>query len=821
MRVETLYINNNKVDLDKKTKIVINRDFVDLQNPEARLGDSSQNIKLPKTKNNNIIFEHVNVQNSENKFVKTIDFDCVYYVDGRVIIEGIFRILSVDLNYYNGVILGGGVAWSKLLSGKTLRDLKNDDLITSWSVPFTGWSAGTTNSLSYYINNINYNTQDICFPLISYGAFYTNNDTQLSNQIYLDSVANDDIPPAVYDLKIVKRIFQNIGWNVNSSIFSNTECQNVFMPFTVGDRYIWNYGQIISAQAIGYNNIYPWTLSAPTNADYSPTITFVNDYCNQKNTDYMILDYDNLIYNPNGNITHINLSGQAGITTQYLYQTPITDLYSFDVEINNWKFENWGLYRTDYLTQFASAINPFLSSSAYTSTYYLRNGFFIYLDTLDGQYFGQISDNINRYCWEFYESYGSPLDIDNDLIIAAYIPSHTGTTTYFQPYNNDANIIVTGNSEYITYTGWTGPSTYYHIELTGNTKFEIRDLNIPSGFCVKVAAFGPAFSSGSTNTFYGTNISNEITTGFSAQSVSVNYFSSKNDDIDLNLTNNFPEISQLDYIKSWINRYNLLISADYQNKVINFEPFRRYFLDNNFAIDLTNKVNTNYFEPETEPVKLPKIVNFKYNNDINDAMLKIDKDYGNLKIASDNIYNENEKDISLLFSATKMRDFDIVAPGYSVSASTISLPSIANDDNYNSLELSAVTWSFAGQPRLLKLTGQYATDLSGNTIYIRVGDNDSKILLSEFENETQGKLSLSYDGDNGLYANYFEDYYSQLGDSFIINLDSKINPEDFSKMNTNVPITINGQSYILNQIKNFDSTSESSVEISLIKKFIN
>lgn len=821
MRLEKLYINGNNVDLDGKTKIVLNRDFTDLQNPDSRLGDSSQNIKLPKTKNNKIIFSHVQNENVENKFVRTIDYDCVYYVDGRVVIDGIFRIISVEENYFNGVILGSDVAWAKLLSGKTLRDLKNNDLVTSWSVPFTGWSANTTNSFEYYVNNVNYNTQDICFPLISYGAFYTKNDTQLNNQIFLDSIANDDIPPAVYDLKIIKRIFQNIGWNVNSSIFSNKECQNVFMPFTASDRYIYNYGQIIKAEAIGYNIDYPWLFSTPTSADYSPSLVFVNNFCNQKNTDYMILDFNNYIYNPNGNIKGVILSGQSGATTQYLYKTPITDLYSFDIEINDWQFENWGLYRTDVLTQFASAINPFLSSSAYTSTYYLRNGFFVYLDTEDGQYFNQISDNINRYCWEFYESYNNPLSIDNDLILAAYIPSQTGNTTYFQPYNNEANIIVTGNSEYITYTGWTGPSTYYHIQLTGNTIFQIRDLKIPSGFCIKVAAFGPAYSPNSINNFYGTNISNEITTGFSAQSVHVNFFSSKNDDVDLNLTNNFSEIGQLDYVKSWMNRYNLFINADYQNKVINFEPFRKYFLDNNFALDLTSKVDNNYFEPKSEPVKLPKKVNFKYNNDINDALIKMDSEYGNLSIASDNIYNENEKDISLLFSATKLRDFDIVAPGYTVSASTIYIPSISNDDNYTSTELSAITWSFAATTRILKLTGEYAKDESGNTIYIKVGDNDSKILLSEFENETEGKLSLSYDGDNGLYANYFDDFYGQIGDSFILNLDSKINPEDFSKMKTNVPILINGQTYILNQIRNFDSNSEKPIEISLIKKFIN
>ena len=819
---ERLIINNHKVDLGDKTSINLNRDFADLTNPEARVGDISLNIKLPKTKNNKIIFEHVQVENKQDKFVKTIDYSAVYYVDGRVVFTGIFRILSIENNYYEGVLLGDNIAWGKLLSGKTLKDLKNDDLITPWSVPFFGWSGSSTQySANWYINNIDYYTQDITFPLTSYGSFFTANPSVYTNEIYLDSIAGDDVPPSVYDLKIIKRIFQNIGFNVNSSLFPNPEIQRVVMPFTSSDRYTWNYGQIMNASAEGSNLIIPRTFSANTLADYSQTINFTLEATNLKKTDISIIDFPVITNNPAGNIDTQSFLGQNGVFTTQQYNTPVTDLYSFDVEINNWKIEHKGLFRNDFVTQFASALNYGLASSAYTPTYFLRDGFFIYLDDEIGSYSSQVFDNITRYCWQFYESYFDDLEIDNNLVMAAYIPSHTGTTTFFQPYDGDANIIVTGNSDYTLYTGWTAINSYYDIQLTGNTRFEFRDVKIPSGFSIKVGFFGPAYSSGSTASLDGANIADEISTGFSAQSVSINFFSNKNSDVDLNLANNLPDIGQLDYVKSFLNRYGCYINVDYKDKTINFEPYDSYFLGNDFAIDITNISDNNFFEPDTEPVKLPKNIFFKWNNDRTDALLKQDLEYGNVQISSDNVYNEGDKQVQLLFSATKYRDFDLYAPGFTVSAATISLPSISSEENYSNADLSGITWSFAYAPRLLKLTGDYARDINNNLIMTQVGGYNSKILLTEFRNETPGKLSLDYSGDNGLYSNYFERFYSEIGDSYIINLNCKISPEIFEKMQCNTPLILNGQSYFLNSIKNYNVFSTKPTKLSIIKKFSN
>lgn len=818
---ERLYINNQVVDLDSKSSIVLNRDFADLQNPESRVGDISLTIKLPKTKNNKIILEHVQVQNKQDKFVKTIDYRAVYYVDGRVTFTGIFRTLAVEDNYFEGVLMGDNVAWAKLISGKTLKDLKNDDLITPWSATFYGWSGSSTPySANWYINNIDYNTQDITFPLISFGSFFTASQTPFTNQIFLDSLAGDDVPPSVYDLKIIKRIFQNIGWNVNSSLFSIPECQKVIMPFTASDRYTWNYGQIMAASASGVNIDIPQVLSANTQADYSQRINFVGEATNLKYCDFSILDFPIIANNPAGNIVTQSFLGQNGIFTTQQYNCPITDLYSFDVVIENWKFLNRGFYRTDFSTQFASALNPALASSAYTPTYFLRDGFFIYLDDEYGSYINQIMDNITSYCWQFYETFFDDLAIDNNLILAAYVPSHTGTTTFFQPYDDNANIIVTGTNAYTLYSGWTAPFEYYDIMIEGTSRFEFRDIQIPSGFSIKIGVFGPAYSSGSTSTFAGTAIADEISTGFSADSISIEFFSSKNDDIDLNLTTNLHDIGQLDYVKSFLNRYNCYIHCDYADKTINFEPYNSYFLPNDFAIEIDSIVDNNFGEPDTSPVKLPKNVFFKWNNDNTDALLKQDLSYGNLQITSDNVYNEGDKNLQLLFSSTKYRDFDLITPGFNVSASTISLPSISNEESFSNSELSGITWSFAYTPRLLKLTGEYA-NVSGVTIFTQVGGYNSKILTTTFKDETEGKLSLAFDGDNGLYENYYDRFYSEIGDSFILNLDAKLTPEYFEKMQTNVPLSLNGQSYFLNSIKNFNVFATKPGKLSIIKKFTN
>lgn len=856
--IQELYINNQLVDLLPNTRIILNKDFVDLQNPDARISDASLRLKLPKSKKNNIVFGHINAENIVDKFVRLEDFEALYLVNGVIIHNGTFRVLSVDEDGYSGVLLTGVASWSKLLVGKTLRDLKNDDLLTPWEVPFTGLLTGTTQySLKWYIENGNYLNSDVTFPLISYGTFYS---SFISNnridEIHNDTLALDNFPPSVYDLKIIKRIFQNIGWTVESSLFSNSEAQKVFIPYTASDRFQWNYGFLFGGQATGS------TLSMVandffTNCDIKPKITFTNATVNEKTSRILYLKHPTFVNNPQQSFRQETFDAGNGNFTSQSYDLKVSENYSFDFEINNWRIDIEGRNKIRWqvaaggspitvcsLTPFAEAtgkaVDPEIGQ--------VRVGFCIYIDKPDNSGLPDILDNLNRYIYNFYwDDTNDFLQIDHPNVLAAYVPTTSGvSSSYFFPFNDQADIVVTGDTGLVNFTPYSTTlpfppgsggfnytqDQFFSYTWTGNTRFEFRNVRLPAGYSIKALIFG-ANSRGtgggskivvpqtcSSQVVNNVDAEKELEYGFSASSINFKFLgNSDNDDINLNISKNLPQIGQLDYIRQWINRYSLFIHTDYVNKKVVFEPYDTYFLPNDFTYDLSGKFDDNFFEPKSEPVVLPKIIQFFYNNDTSDALIGPDISYASVKIQNDNIYCEGNKDISTIFSATKLRQFT-----YNQSATssiTFEIPSIANIDRFSLSDLSSVQVNYANSPRILKLTGEYLKTSQGTDATLPILDTTVKILLSKFEENDPDKLSLSFYGDYGLYNKFYERYLNEISDSYIITMNCYITPTDWQNLTQNVPVIINGQAYIIYKIKNYDPLNNGKAQISFIRKYTN
>lgn len=858
--IQELYINNQLVDLLPNTRIILNKDFVDLQNPDARISDASLRLKLPKSKKNNIIFGHINVENIVDKFVRLEDFEALYLVNGVIVHNGTFRILSVDEDGYSGVLLTGVASWSKLLTGKTLRDLKNNDLLTPWSIPFTGLDytgSNTPYSLNWYINNNSFINSDVTFPLLSYGTFWssyiTNNQI---NEIHTDSLSLENFPPAVYDLKIIKRIFQNIGWTVESSLFSDSEAQKVFIPYTTSDSYIWNYGLLADQGASGStfsvgSNFNTSTFYGDIRNEYVYTSADVNKKCIEAS----FLNFPIFYKNPFLDFKNYSFQGFNGNTQITGYQTKMTKKYSFDIDINNWFFEILGKASVTFVefngnTVYICNNSPLADEIAKSSGYnlgYARAGFLIYIDTPDNADLPFILENLNTYVYNFYYDNSNPnLEINHPSVLAAYVPTNSGvTSSYFFPYDPTADIVVTGNTTLQSFQpislayppNFPNPNVAslnqrtYSWKWTGNTQFQFRNINIPNGYVIKALVFGPGISPDSTllvniacsvSPFpsLGMDLSKEIGYNYSASSINFTFFPADDEsDVDLNLAKNLPDIGQLDYVKSWINRYNLFINTDFKDKKVTFETYNNYFLPNDFTYDLSGKFNNNFYEPKSEPVILPKIIQLFYNNDSSDALVSKDFNYGSVRIQNDNIYCEGQKDISNLFSSTKLREFKFIEMNSYVN---LNLPSICDTDRFLFSDLTQVELDYTNSPRILKLTGEYQKNNEGSAeIVIPVNGVDIKILTSIFEENDPNKLSLSYYGDYGLYNKFFERYLNEISDSYIITMDCYITPTDWQNLTQNVPVIINGQAYIIYKIRNYDPLNNGKAQISFIRKYTN
>lgn len=914
MATGNLYIDNQLVDLPPNESVKITRAFIDTQNPEGRNGDVSLPIKLPKTANNCRIFNNVQVENIQDKFVKTQEHLCRYHVSGDKILFGIIRILQITTKDFECTMASSNVAWSKLLNGLTLRDLKNDDNITPWSTPFFGLSgASTPYSINWYNENTTFSNSPIAFPLVSYGTFFSGEQDAFVNGIWDDSLSLEDIPPSVYDLAIVRQIFRNLGWRIDSPVFANSEARNLVMPYTTTDRYEYNYGQIINAHASGNSMVYfgiPTVQNYDFNVEDTHTITSVYPANNGVNMYKRMgighIKFPTFIYNPHQNFKPlvgqtILGSTQQSASTGQTYQTPVSTQYNFDIDIRNWQLMVSG--RTHYATAptdaqlltyvqqaaIAAGQNPagasvypniteaYLNTTAEAAcgiergiysrevclnaptTDYMRAGFVIFLDDpTDVTRKDVIFREVCNYVYNVYD--GSPASITHNSVLAAYFPTHTGSTNYWQPYDSNANISVIDDLtktfttqisfpcnpgpyligqyfgpgiQQVFYPSITTTDLLYRYNFTGNTKFEFRDFEIPAGEQIKIMFVAPIYQVKPGAASAPITLKDEVNSLFTCSYVDFNFdildengnSPNPNNDIDLNIAKNLPAIGQLEWIKTFIARNNLFITADVENKTLRLENFDDYFLPIDFAEDITEDIDNNFGAPATKPVQLPKNLFFRYENDTSDVLLYQDPDFANLQITSDNIYSENDKTINQLFSSTKTREFLVNSAYNIVSLLPVTLPSIANEENYSNLDLTSVQWTFAYSPRILKLDG-FATfdDLVGNPetpIYVDLGGYPYKIMKSRFEDTRPGRLNLRFDTDNGLYRTFYQRYLNNLDDSYILMLNSKINSARFNRLQPNVPVIVNGQSYILNLISNFDTINPGITKIELIKRFTN
>lgn len=133
-----LYINNVKVDLDKDTKILLNKSFNNYNNPTIVKNSFSKTISLPSTKTNDELFDYIykfdrkstgNVFNASKRVPFSLISD-----DGSLIEKGYIKLDNIKLNdksnnklTYNITLYG---ELGNILYGLTYKSLDSDEKLT-------------------------------------------------------------------------------------------------------------------------------------------------------------------------------------------------------------------------------------------------------------------------------------------------------------------------------------------------------------------------------------------------------------------------------------------------------------------------------------------------------------------------------------------------------------------------------------------------------------------------------------------------------------------------------------------------------------------
>tara|TARA_R110000851_G_scaffold114153_1_gene239101 strand:+ start:6755 stop:11029 length:4275 start_codon:yes stop_codon:yes gene_type:complete len=196
----------------------------DLRDPGKRSAGYSKTFELPASKHNQKWIETLTGVGSVRDLDKISWHKARIQANGIFVFEGYARIeqsITGQGGRYKCHILQDPTYWPELLKGLKICELplpthqKNyDNVVSSWS-----------NNQS----NIDY-----VYPVIDYGAWFPGT--------YAAPTPNQpkslrDFHPATYVRSIIRLIFEQIGYNLDSNFFDSSFFKKLILPYTSGEEY--------------------------------------------------------------------------------------------------------------------------------------------------------------------------------------------------------------------------------------------------------------------------------------------------------------------------------------------------------------------------------------------------------------------------------------------------------------------------------------------------------------------------------------------------------------------------------------------------------
>lgn len=218
----TLVVNGNLIDTKEDISIRISNILFDPTEIRSSQAEFSYSFDLPITPTNNVVFDYNNIIEKRNKFNKL--YNTTVYADGKPLFDGQIKISEITQTEYK----------VNLVNVKTYDNPFGDDTLDmiNWEIPFDGFE--TINELNLDSNS------NIKFPLICFGAFQkkpieTYNDGQVniySGRYIIDDSTlfyYDSFLPSVNYLELIKRIYNQYGFDVQGNIFDDDIANKIYL----------------------------------------------------------------------------------------------------------------------------------------------------------------------------------------------------------------------------------------------------------------------------------------------------------------------------------------------------------------------------------------------------------------------------------------------------------------------------------------------------------------------------------------------------------------------------------------------------------------
>ena len=236
-----IYINDNRADIFSQDDLNLrfNNTFADPSKISTIQTEYSFSFTLPVTPQNQKIFDFAEIPSKRHKFNKyfktTISADGMLVFDGDLILQSISKEgykCNLYVNKLNTV--------DKIFGETTLNE------ISGWEVDYDQHL--TINE--YNSGEINYDTRDIFFPLVSYGLFQKmpGFGDNYSSKFWVDDTSriyNENFYPSFNLLKLVEKCFETKGYSVDGDIFDDKVLRKIYTstPLASEQDPIYNYGK--------------------------------------------------------------------------------------------------------------------------------------------------------------------------------------------------------------------------------------------------------------------------------------------------------------------------------------------------------------------------------------------------------------------------------------------------------------------------------------------------------------------------------------------------------------------------------------------------
>ena len=287
-----------------------------------------------------------------------------------------------------------------------------------------------------------------------------------------------------------------------------------------------------------------------------------------------------------------------------------------------------------------------------------------------------------------------------------------------------------------------------------------------------------------------TGIATDTGTGFGTTIVTL-----PDEDTDINVAINLPDMNQKVFVKSLISFYNLFFDANPETKTINFYQEPDYYKEPDFVVPLDQVVDAS--KAVKRPPKVFRRMDYMYTLDGDDALTKANPDFANLRISNNSPAAQGQALVSVPFAPTAYRDY--IPQPVGNSDYRLSLPTIADRDALDT-PLAEVDWRFNYTPRIIKYLGPT------NTTFL-INGQVSNIGLSEFPVALHWKT---------LYTKYYGRPQNARG--HLLEVSGILHRDQYARLRQKWNVLLAGEIYRLESCDGYDPLQNEEAKLVLIKQ---